>query len=326
MGVAYKDYYKILGVSKNATEQEIKSAYRKLAKKYHPDLNKAPGAEEHYKDVNEAYEVLHDPDKRKKYDTLGPDWEQAQRFGGAGGQGAYGNFNGFPGGIHMEFGGDGNGFSEFFQTIFGNMAGAGRTGGFNTGGFSADDLFRNARGRSRGYSSRGQDSEVQLTLNLSDILRAPTRHSITINDGRTTHTIEVNLPRGVRDGTRLKLRGQGVPGRNGGARGDLYVIIHIADDPRYEINGYDITTHVDVTPWDAALGGTVTVAAPDGPLKVKIPAGTQGGTRLRLHGRGLPMRGENLRGDLYAQIRITIPQHLSSREKDLWEQIRAIHS
>lgn len=313
MGVAYKDYYKILGVSKTASEQEIKSAYRKLAKKYHPDVNKQPGAEQKYKDVNEAYEVLHDPEKRQKYDTLGPDWERAQQFGGQGG--GFQGFGGFPGGVRMEFGGDGGGFSDFFQTIFGQM------GGSSARGFSSSDIFG-----SRSRSARGQDSEVKLTLTLGDVLSAPSVHKITLNSQAGARTIDVNLPRGIREGSKLKLRGQGAPGRNGGENGDLYVVVHIAPDARFTIDGYDIVTSVRVQPWDAVLGGTASVVTPDGAVKVKIPAGAQPGTRLRLHGKGLPMRGDGLRGDLYAKIEITVPENVPPREKTLWEQLKALHS
>ncbi len=316
MGVAYKDYYEILGVSKTATEQEIKSAYRKLAKKYHPDVNKEPGAEQKYKDVNEAYEVLHDPEKRQKYDTLGPNWESAQQFGGAGG--GFQGFGGFPGGgVRMDFGGDAGGFSDFFQTIFGGM---GTSGGAR--GFSASDIFGRG-GRARAY--RGEDSEVQITLTLEDVMNAPMTRRMNVSGGGESHSIEVNLPRGIRDGSRLKLRGQGRPGTNGGENGDLYVVIRVASDSRYEVSGYDLTTTVEVAPWDAVLGGTASVSAPDGRLKVKIPAGAQTGTRLRLHGKGLPMRGDGLRGDLYAKIQIRIPKEVSPREKALWEQIKELH-
>lgn len=310
MSVAYKDYYEILGVSKTATEQEIKSAYRKLAKKYHPDVNKEPGAEQKYKDVNEAYEVLHDPEKRQKYDTLGPNWEQAQQFG-------QGGFGGFPGGgVHMDFGGEGgSGFSDFFEHIFGSMGGQSR-------GFNAEDLFSRRRSR----SARGEDSEVRITLSLADVLAAPIKRSMTVRTGTGTRSIEVNLPRGIREGSKLKLRGQGAPGWNGGENGDLYVVVHIEAGSRYEINGYDLTTAVKAAPWDAVLGGTVPVETPTGTVKVKIPAGTQSGTKLRLHGKGLPMRGSGLNGDLYVRIELTVPENVTGREKELWEQIKALHN
>lgn len=312
MSVAYKDYYQILGVSKNATEQEIKSAYRALAKKYHPDVNKAPGAEQKYKDVNEAYEVLHDPEKRRKYDTLGPDWEQAQQFGG---QGGFGGFpGGFPGGgVHMDFGGSGSGFSDFFETLFGGMNG-GR-------GFSAD-MFGGGRAR----SGRGQDSEVKITLSLADVLAAPLKRQMTISGPDGMRTIEVNLPRGIREGSRLKLRGKGGPGFGGGENGDLYVVVAIAPDKRFTVSGYDISMAARVNAWDAVLGGTAAVNTPEGSVKVKIPAGTQGGTRLRLHGRGLYMRGGEQRGDLYVNVEIATPKDISPRELDLWRQIKALHA
>lgn len=312
MSVAYKDYYEILGLSKNATEPEIKRAYRRLAKKYHPDVNKAPDAEQKYKDVNEAYEVLHDPEKRQKYDALGPNWQAGQQFGGQG----FPGFEGFPGGgVHMEFGDDGRGFSDFFRTIFGSMAGG-------AGGFDAADLFG---GRARSRASRGADSEVQITLSLHDVMSAPMTRRLTLQGQSGSRDIEVNLPRGIREGSRLKLRGQGGEGRNGGERGDLYVVVHIAADPRFELNGYDLNTDVSVDPWEAVLGGTADVITPDGVVKVKVPAGAQSGTRLRLHGKGLPMRGTNLRGDLYARMVITVPGQISARERELWEQLRQLH-
>ena len=315
MSVAYKDYYEILGVSKTATEQEIKSAYRKLAKKYHPDVNKTPGAEQKYKDVNEAYEVLHDPEKRQKYDTLGPNWEQAQQFGGQGG--GFEGFGGFPGGgVHMDFGGSGSGFSDFFETLFGNMGARG-----SSRGFSASDIF----GRGGRRAARGQDSEVRVTLSLADVLAAPLKRQMTVSGDSGTHTIDVNLPRGIREGSRLKLRGQGGPGMGGGENGDLYVVVHIEPDSRFQIDGYDLTTSVRVAPWDAVLGGTAEVSTPEGTVKVKVPAGAQNGTRLRLHGRGLPMRGGTLRGDLFARIEIVIPKDVSSRERDLWQKIKDLH-
>ena len=316
MSVAYKDYYEILGVSKTATEQEIKSAYRKLAKKYHPDVNKTPGAEQKYKDVNEAYEVLHDPEKRQKYDTLGPNWEQAQQFGGQGG--GFEGFSGFPGGgVHMDFGGSGSGFSDFFETLFGNM---GRSGGAR--GFNASDIFGGGARR----AARGQDSEVQVTLSLADVLAAPLKRQMTLTGQSGTHTIDVNLPRGIREGSRLKLRGQGGAGRNGGENGDLYLVVHIEPDARFEIDGYDLTTTARVSPWDAVLGGTTEVNTPEGPVKVKVPAGAQNGMKLRLHGRGLPMRGGTLRGDLFARLEIVIPKDVSGREKELWQKIKDLHA
>lgn len=309
MSVAYKDYYKILGVSKSADEKEIKTAYRKLAKKYHPDINKAPDAEQKYKDVNEAYEVLNDPEKRKLYDDLGPNWQAGQQYAG----GPQGGFGGFPGGgVHMDFGGEGGGdFSDFFRTIFGNMAGGGSR-------FSGGDFFGGARNR----TARGQDAEVEMTLTLADAMSAPTKRSMTLRGASGERTIEVNLPRGIREGSKLKLRGMGNPGRNGGENGDLYVIVRLAPDNRFEISGYDLTAHVSVAPWDAVLGGSVSVPSPDGSLKVKVPAGTQPGTRLRLHGKGLPMRDPDARGDLYATIGIAMPRSVSEKEKALWEQLK----
>ncbi len=315
MSVAYKDYYEILGVSKTASEQEIKSAYRKLAKKYHPDVNKAPDAEQKYKDVNEAYEVLHDPEKRKKYDALGPDWERAQQFGGAGAGGFEGFPGGFPGGIHMDFGGAGSGFSDFFETLFGGMN-AGRGGSYST-----SDIFGTRR------AARGADSEVSVTLSLAEVMAAPLKRHMTVNTGSGSRSIEISLPLGIREGSRLRLRGQGAPGRNGGENGDIYVVVHIEPDPRFEISGYDLTTSVKVKPWDAVLGGAASVSIPDGTVKkVKIPAGVRNGARLRLSGKGLPMRDGALRGDLYARVEIAMPEGVTPRERDLWQQLKTLNS
>ena len=216
----------------------------------------------------------------------------------------------------MDFGGSGSGFSDFFETLFGNMGARG-----SSRGFSASDIF----GRGARRAARGQDSEVRVTLSLADVLAAPLKRQMTVSGDSGTHTIDVNLPRGIREGSRLKLRGQGGPGMGGGENGDLYVVVHIEPDSRFQIDGYDLTTSARVAPWDAVLGGTAEVSTPEGTVKVKVPAGAQNGTRLRLHGRGLPMRGGTLRGDLFARIEIVIPKDVSSRERDLWQKIKDLH-
>ena len=304
MSVAYKDYYEILGVERGADEKEIKSAYRKLAKKYHPDINKAPDAEQKYKDVNEAYEVLNDPEKRKLYDELGPNWQAGQQYGGA-----QGGFGGFPGGgVRMDFG-EGGDFSDFFRTIFGGMGGGAR--------FSGGDFFGG-----RGRASRGQDSEVEMTLTIDEVMNAPAKRRLNMRTPSGERSIEVNLPRGIRDGSKLKLKGQGGAGRGGGENGDLYVVVRLARDSRFEVSGYDLTAQVSVAPWDIVLGGSVTVPSPEGSLKVKVPAGTQPGTRLRLHGKGLPTREAGVCGDLYAAVSVAMPKKVSEKEKALWQQLK----
>ena len=190
-------------------------------------------------------------------------------------------------------------------------------------GFNASDIF----GRAANRAARGQDSEVRVTLSLADVLAAPLKRQMTMNGPSGARTIDVNLPRGIREGSRLKLRGQGGAGRNGGENGDLYVVVHIEPDARFEIDGYDLTTTARVAPQDAVLGGTAEVSTPEGTVKVKVPAGAQNGMKLRLHGRGLPMRGgASLRGDLYARIEIVIPKDLSARERELWQKIKDLHA
>lgn len=300
MSVSYKDYYKILGVDKKADERAIKSAYRRLAKKYHPDVNKESGAEERYKDINEAYEVLSDPQKRSTYDQLGPDWQNYQQGSGAGGFSG-----GFPGGMRMDFG-DGDGFSDFFRTIFGGMgasAGSGR----------------------RSYRSAGADMEVTLEMSLREAMHAPLHRKMTLRDSDgTTREIDVNLPRGIVNGSKLRLRSQGGAGLGGGPAGDLFVTVRFRQDPLFELEGCDLTVKISVAPWDAVLGGTVAVPTLDGSVNVKVPAGTRGGTRLRLKGRGLPLREAQLSGDLFARVEIDTPDKLSDAQKSLWEQLRAL--
>lgn len=309
----YKDYYAILGIEKTAAQDEIRRAYRKLAKKYHPDVNKAPDAEKKYKDINEAYEVLKDPEKRQKYDTLGSSWQNGDPFtpppgyGGGGTTFTSGNFEGF---------------SDFFRTIFGNMAGGmGDMGGM-------EDVFFGNRGRSE--IRKGQDSEVQLELSLDEAVRGGQR-SFTLESyvpspgGKQMaerRNINVNLPRGITDGTRLKLAGKGSPGPGGGPRGDLYLRISLRKDPRFDVQGHDLLADLKVSPWEAALGASVPVETLYGNVKMKLPAGTQSGRKMRLKGKGLPMKN-GLKGDMIVTVRIVVPRHLSAAERELFEKLAA---
>lgn len=301
----YKDYYEILGVGKTAAQDEIRKAYRQLAKKYHPDVNKAPDAEKKYKDINEAYEVLKDPEKRQKYDTLGSAWQNGDPFTPPPGYGS-----------GMDFGSAGaEGFSDFFRTIFGGMGGG-------MGGI--EDIFFGSQGRSR--PRRGQDSEVELELALEDVIQGGQKN-ISLesysrsSDGRMIperRNLKVNLPRGVTDGTRLKLAGKGSPGPGGGSRGDLYLRIRIRKDPRFEIRGYDLLSDVNVSPWEAALGDSIVIRALEGTVNMKLPAGTQSGQKMRLRGKGLPGKG-GAKGDMIVTIHITVPRDLNPREKELFQ-------
>lgn len=292
MSVQYKDYYEILGVSRGVSESEIKKAYRKLAKKYHPDVNKTPEGEVRYREINEAYEVLRDQEKRKLYDELGPNWQAGRDFGAGGGY-SYGDFSGGFGG-DQSFG-DAGGFSDFFRTIFGNMGGM--------------------DGMSMGF--KGQDLSVTLEISLEDALKAPVKRHISIQSQGSTRSLEVNLPRGITDGSKLTLRGQGGPSPSGGQRGDLRITVKLAKHSRFAVEGHDLITSVKVSPWEAALGmDSLPVVTPWGTVRVKLPSGTQPGQRLRLRDKGLPLRGSG-NGDLYAKIEIAVPDRLSDREREL---------
>ena len=293
MGVSYKDYYKILGIERNATDEQIHKAYRKLAKKYHPDVNKEEGTEQKYKDVNEAYEVLKDQDKRQKYDTLGENWEQ--------------DFTPPPGWQNMRGGNVsdlGSGFSDFFKTIFGS---------FNMRRFNNEE-------EEAIYTRRHQrDQEVSMSIPLEDVFDGGTK-TITMFDGQRTKVLNVNLPRGITDGSRIKLPGKAPNG------GDLHITILIQPNQKYEVNGNDLTEKVSVAPWEAVIGSNITVETPTGDVKMKLPEGTQNGQKLRLKGKGLPKRDENEAGDLYVRIEISIPQRISDKEKALWEELAKISS
>lgn len=282
MGVEYKDYYGILGVERTASQDDIRKAYRKLAKKYHPDVSKDKNADARYREINEAYEVLKDPDKRNRYDTLGANWQQGQDF----------EFTPPPDwGGRVEYGGEWASFSDFFKTIFGD----------------AGNVFSGAR--------RKRDSQVELVLSLEEIARGGPRTLTLRSPGQAERTINVNLPRGISEGSRIRLRGKALGG------GDLYVTLHLAPHPVFEAEGHDLTRSLKVAPWQAALGGTVSVGALDGNVEMKLPPGTQNGQKLRLKGKGLPKRDNEGNGDLYVRVEITIPKRLTQRQKELWEEL-----
>lgn len=301
MAVSYKDYYEILGVSRTASQEEIRKAFRKLAKEYHPDVNREAGSGEKYREINEAYEVLKDPEKRKKYDTLGADWSQGQDFTPPPGWG---------GGVHMDFGGDAGGFSDFFRTIFGGFSGGARSA-------SMEDMFFG------GGTARGRDQEMVLELSLEELLKGDTK-TVSFErtepgpDGRLRKgrkTVNVNLPGGVTDGSRIRLKGQGSGG------GDLVLVLRIAPHPRFAVEGHDIATVLKVSPWEAALGASLPVDTPFGSVTMKLPRGTQAGRKLRLKGKGLPRRKGALPGDLLVRVEMVIPEKLTDRERELLETL-----
>jgi curved DNA-binding protein len=332
MPVEFKDYYKVLGVERTASGDDICKAFRKLARLYHPDVAKdKKRAEEKFKEINEAYEVLGDPEKRKKYDELGADWKAGGARPGPGGQ-AYRTHSwrtGEPGAEGFEF--DGTGFSDFFEQFFG---GGGRfNGGWGRGGFAEPE------------TEKGQDVEAVLMVTLEEAMKGAIRpitlrrnthcpecHGTGAQGGQVcpacfgtgqvakTENYKVKIPPGVRDGQRLRLTGQGEPGMGGGPRGDLYLRVRMASHPDYRVEGGDLYYDLDLAPWEAALGAKVSVPLLSGSLSIKIPPGTQNGQRLRLKNRGLPGRGGES-GDLYVVARIQMPKETSQPEKALWEQL-----
>jgi DnaJ-class molecular chaperone len=333
MSVKFRDYYEVLGVSRNATDDQIRQAYRKLARKHHPDVN--PGdksAEDKFKEINEAYEVLSDSEKRKRYDQLGQNWKNGAEFTpppGWGGQ------------VNVDYGdlGDmfsGGGFSDFFETLFGGnrsarSAGTGRRGG-------------------RARATKGQDAEAEMSISLEDAHRGGVQR-ISIQGARvcptcngtgtsgnvvcptcrgagqvlSPRTIDVNIPPGARDGAVIKVPKQGQPGLNGGQQGDLFIKLKIKPDPRFTVSGDDITTEVAIAPWEAVLGASIEVPTIEGKAEMKIPAGAQGGQRLRLRGQGLNRRGGG-RGDQYVRLKIVVPPRPSEREKELYRELAEIDS
>lgn len=318
----YLDYYAVLGVNRGASADEIKKAYRKLARKYHPDVNTASGSDTKFKEINESYEVLSDPEKRKRYDALGHNWKSGQDFtpppGWGGGFKRGGGRGG--GGIHFDFGGGGGGdFSDFFSAIFGQQGGSrsSRTQGAGTP-FSG---FSGGMG-SQGFTPRGRDFEANLPLSIEELFNREPK-SITLElpstrpDGSRTSqpkTFHVRIPAGAGDGTRIRLSGQGEGG------GSLYLNLRVKPHPVFRLNGHDLDLNLSIAPWEAVLGAKVKIPTLEGTASLRIPPGTQGGARLRLSGKGL--RGKHgKRGDIFVTIRVAIPDHPTAREKELFEQL-----
>lgn len=298
----YKDYYKILGVSKEAPQDEIKKAYRKLAVKYHPDKN--PGnreAEEHFKSIAEAYEVLKDPEKRKKYDQLGANWKHFEESGRKGDGFDWSQFTGRPSSESQRqtfYGGDfddafGSGdFSDFFQTIFGGFRGSGQR-----------------------KAARGHDLHADLHIDLEDAFHGGAK-VLNINGEK----IRIKLKPGTQEGQKLKVKGKGASA--GGPKGDLYLNIHINRHPVYEVKGEDLYAPLPLDLYTAILGGKTTINTLHGPVSMTIPAGTQNGKVLRLKGKGMPARSRSDTGDLYVTVNIEIPAKLTPEERRLFEQLK----
>jgi len=332
MSVKYKDYYEVLGVPRGASEEEIKRAFRKLARQYHPDVARdKKRAEEKFKEINEAYEVLSDPAKRRKYDELGADWKQGaefrpppgweEAFGGGAGR------TGRGGGFEYHFGG--TGFSDFFEQLFGGMG----RGGRRAGGFGAEPV----------EEERGADVEGDILVTLEESLRGSVR-TVTVRfpepcpqcqgaggwrqqacaecggsgEVARTETHKVKIPAGVTEGQRLRVPGRGASG-HGGPSGDLYLRVRLAKHPEFEVQNDNLFHEVDLAPWEAVLGANITVPTLEGTVDIRIPPGTQSGARLRVRGRGLGREGH--RGDLFVVPRVQVPAQLTARERRLWEEL-----
>jgi DnaJ-class molecular chaperone len=324
----YRDYYKVLGVSKDAGEKEIKAAFRKLARKYHPDMNAGDAkAEARFKEINEAHEVLSDPEKRKKYDELGANWrmyEQAPQGSGpfqgqwswnAGGPGAGGGFRTMTEEEMAElFGGAGgpgragedSPFSDFFRTFFGGMGGS-----------------QARRGRGRPRSQKGRDVEHPIELDLEEAYRGSVQRLTMRHDGEA-RSVEVRIPAGVTDGSRVRVAGEGGRGSGSAPSGDLYLRVQLRAHPAYEVKGRDLHTRVKVPVTTAVLGGEVNVVTLAGrTLRLKVPEGTQNGQRFRLRGHGLPALGpKDAPGDLYASVEVVLPRQVSAEDRRHWEALR----
>lgn len=308
----YKDYYKTLGVVKTASQDEIKKAYRKLAVKYHPDKNEGnKEAEEKFKEIGEAYEVLKDPEKRKKYDQLGANWKQYENAGPGTGGFNYSNFSGanqgggstfyYEGDLGDVFGNSGEGFSDFFKSFFGGSSGRTRSG------FSS---------KQRAFNGNDLRAEMEITLTEA---YSGTARILSVGGEK----LRVKTKPGVYDGLELRIKGKGGLGVNGGTRGDIYIKIRVLPDARYSVTGSDLTLKTDVDLYTAVLGGKMEVETLSGKVNVPVPAGSQNSSKLRLRGKGMPGYGKTgVAGDLYVQLNVNIPGNLTPEELSLFGKLR----
>ncbi len=341
MALEFKDYYKILGVEKTANDRAVKQAYRRLARKYHPDLNKSKGAADRFKEINEANAVLSDADKRRRYDALGPDWQRYAQAPPGGSSGP------FPGGYRVEFSGDGGdlgGFSDFFRTIFGDL-------GSRQGPAGDEDILGGFGGRRRAARPRGEDMHASVQISLEDAFQGA-RRTIALEaeepcatcegaghtDGRpcptcggrgwqpVRRTLDVKIPAGVKSGSRVRVTGEGAGGSARAERGDLYLTVTVADHPLFERRGDDLHLELPVTGPEAALGGTIDVPTLKGKVSMKVPPGTSSGRTFRLPGYGIPHLKGGGSGDQLVRIKIVLPASLTERERALYEQLKALRT
>jgi curved DNA-binding protein len=318
MPTQFKDYYAILGVPRNATEEQIKKAFRKLARQYHPDVAKdKKGAEEKFKDINEAYEVLGDLANRQKYDRLGMEWDRAAAAPGGpqGFQGFGAESDGEP---HVEFHFDGTGFSDFFEELFGRRSRYGTS-------------FRSSGAQTAGEERavRGSDIEGDILVTVEEVMRGAIRpislQRVDPRSGETvTESFKVRIPPGVQQNRTIRVPGHGGEGIGGASRGDLYLRVHFAAHPDFRVNGADLYYDLDLAPWEAVLGTTVSIPSLDGTLNGKVPPGIDNGEKVRLRRRGLPQGPKAERGDLYLVVNIRVPRKVSDKERRLWEELRSV--
>lgn len=327
----FKDYYATLGVERDATQEEIKRTFRKLARGCHPDhagSENKEQAEARFKEINEAYEVLGDPEKRRKYDHLGMEWnarEGARAHEWKGGEEFFGHRGqaAGPGGYEFHFGG--TGFSDFFEQFFGAMGESDARGGrhragkrFPTGGFDP----------SAWDGHRGEDLESEIMVTFEEALRGSVRgirlrRRDPVSGAETTETVRVRLPAGVREGQRIRVAGKGAPGEAGA--GDLYLRVRFERHPDFRVEDNNLVCDLELAPWEAVLGCGAEIPTLEGKARIRVKPGTQGGSKLRMRGRGLPL-GADRRGDLLARVRIRVPQKLSEEERKLWEKLADVSS
>ena len=302
----YKDYYRIMDVERDATQDEIKRAYRKLARKYHPDVSKADDAETRFKELGEAYEVLKDPEKRAAYDQLGSQWKDGQDFRPPPDWDAGFEFSG--GGYTQ---GDAGAYSDFFEDLFGRATG-----------------HQGAAGGRHAFHMQGEDHHAKVLIDIEDSYQGASRSislrtpEVTADGHVTTHdrTLNVRIPKGIRPGQQIRLAGQGSPGMGQGKAGDLYLEVEFRDHPLYHVDGADVYLDLPVAPWEAALGASINAPTPAGKVGLKIPAGSNQGSKLRLKGRGLPGKTP---GDLYVVVQVTLPPADSETARSLYRQMQS---
>jgi len=321
MAVQYKDYYEILGISRDASKDEIQRAYRKLARKFHPDLNKGAGSEEKFKEINEAYEVLKDPAKREKYNQFGSNWQQGDNFQPPPGWQHRSDFSRGQQGPEETFfwSSDGGEYSDFFEALF--------------GGRFHENVQGAQSGRPFSINRRGSDHEAVLRISLEEAFRGGAKTIAmqatgTGMDGSPSSRekrYDVKIPPGIMPGQKIRLSGQGGKGSGSGGSGDLYLKVEIEPHPRFRLEGHDLYTELAITPWEAALGAQIDLQTLDEIVTLKVPAGTQSGQKLRLRAKGMP-NPKGRRGDLYVVMKIKVPKKLSKKERHLFEELKKVSS